>query len=71
MFILLICKLPRCNLKLAPIVKGRERGTKEAGHFRLVGGGFNKHRNLHTRLVLGCSKITKFLHPPTKSLKFI
>ena len=32
-------------------VEFRERLKKEAGHTRLVGGRFNKQKNLYTRLV--------------------
>ena len=64
-------EFPRCNLKLALIFKGREKLKKEAGHFRLVDGRFNKQRNLYMRLVLVGCKMSRSLYPPTKTMKFI
>ena len=39
-----------------PLRRGQERQKKEADHFRMVGGRFNKQENLHTRLALGVHK---------------
>lgn len=38
-------QLPGCNLKLAPILRGREKPKKKADPSRLVDGRFNKQRN--------------------------
>ena len=43
-----------------PYSEGREWPKKEAGHPRLVGGSINKQGNLHTRLVLGGHKRSRF-----------
>ena len=45
---------------------GKERPDqrqKEADHFRLVGGYFNKPVNLQMRLVLDGHKMSRSLHP--------
>ena len=44
--------------KLTPDTEGTERLKKEVSHSRLVGGRFNKQRNLHTSP-----------HPPARILK--
>lgn len=41
---------------------------KEAGHSRLVGGGFNKQRKLHRRLILGDCMI-RFSTPIYQNLR--
>lgn len=52
-------------------LESKEKGNKEIDHFRLVWGRFNKHRSLHTRLVLGSHQTSKSLNPSPGSLKFI
>ena len=44
-------------------MEGKERPKKEADHFRLVGGYFNKPVNLQMRLVLDGHKMSRSLHP--------
>ena len=52
-----------------PNTEGKERWKKEADHSRLVGGRFNKQRNLHTRLVLATqSRVDLCTH--RQNLKF-
>lgn len=57
--------VPTVGLKTGLILTGRERPKKD--HSRLVDGIFNKEGNLHTRLVLGSWKMSRFLHLPPKS----
>ena len=38
--------VPQVKLETAPTLESKERPQKEAGHSRLVGGGFKKQRNL-------------------------
>ena len=45
-------KLPGCDLKLASIYGGKGE-TKEADHFKSVGGRLNEQGNFCKRLVLG------------------
>lgn len=55
------------DLKIAP---HRWRPKKEADHFRLLGGSFNKQRKLHIRLALESCKMTmSHTYPPEYSLK--
>lgn len=61
--------LPRWNLKLAYLHKGKERLKKKADHSRLVGGRFIKQGNLHFSLVLCSPKIKGNLHPPVEILR--
>lgn len=53
----------------APYMQGRERPKKEAGHSKLVGGGFNKQRNLGMRLVFHGLKTGRSPCLPTWILK--
>ena len=46
-------------------MEGKERLKKEADHFRLVGGSFNKQRNFLMRLVLGSQMMRRSLNTPT------
>lgn len=62
-------ELPEWNLKLSRYTKGKERPQEEADVSGLVGGRFNKQRNLHTRLGLGGRKTSTALHSPTRILK--
>ena len=62
-------ELPEWNLKLATYTECKERLQEEADSFRLIGGRFNKQRNLHTRLVLGSCKMNRSPHSPTRILK--
>lgn len=39
-----------------------------AHHSRIVGGSFNKQRNLHRRLVLGSLKISRSLYLPASHI---
>lgn len=59
-------KLPRYNLKLAPIGRGQRERRKEACQARLVVGSFkNSKENLHMRRALGSSKTSRSpRHPP-------
>lgn len=57
------------NLKPAHHKEGKDKVKKEAGHSRLVGGKFNKDRNLYARLVLGTHKIRRSLYLPGRILK--
>lgn len=55
--------------KLAPILmQSKKKSKKEAGHFILVGGRFNKQGNLQRRLVLGGSKLVALCTHPPESL---
>lgn len=67
---LLVCNLfgsfPAEIRNQPPYMKGRERPKKRADHTRLAGSRFNKQGNLVTRLVLGNSKMSSFVHPATK-----
>ena len=58
-------EFPGWNLKLGLYTEGK----KEADYPRLVGGSFNKHGNLHTRLALGGHKTSWLLHPPAWIIK--
>lgn len=58
----------RWNLKLAPI-QGGQGEMKKTEHFRLVDGSINKQGNLHRRLVLGDSKMSRSLNLPTRISK--
>lgn len=60
------------NLKLDPYTEGRERPWKEAGRFRLVGGGFNRQENALGGLPRVASyKTSQSLHPPLESHEFV
>lgn len=49
-------------------VDGKEKPRKEANYSRMVGGSFNKQRNLHRKLVLGILKISWSLYPPASHI---
>lgn len=47
----------KVKLETAPCaLESKEKGNKETDRFRLVWGRFNKHRSLHTRLVLAATR---------------
>lgn len=50
-------------------MEGEEKPKKETNHSRLADGRFNKQVNLHTRLVLGGFKTSRYLYLPTRILK--
>ena len=52
-----------------PYAEGKERTRKEVDHSRLVGGSFNRQRNLHLRLVLDDCKMSRSPHPSIRILK--
>ena len=54
-----------------PYTEGKESLKKEVGHWRLVGGRFNKQRNLHMRLYVGGRPTSRSPHPPDRILKLI
>ena len=39
------------SVKWPSYPEGKKRPKEETDHFRFVGGKFNKHENLHTKLV--------------------
>lgn len=57
-------ELPRCNLKLAPILGGQGETEEREGHPRFVDGRFNEQGSLHTRHVSGARKMSRSLHHP-------
>lgn len=61
----------QCNLKLVSLHGAKERPKKDTDYSRLVGGRFNKPRNLLTRLALVGHKMDKYLYLHTKSFKFV
>lgn len=68
----LVCTLGSCLgeiYKWLPFLEGEEKLKREGGCPRLVGGRFNKQRNLYMRLVLGGHKQSRSLYPPTRLLK--
>ena len=51
-------------------IHGEQGEMEERGsHSRWVGGQGNKQTNLHMRLVLGSSKMSRSLHPPARICK--
>ena len=54
---------------VSPYTEGEERPTKEADHFRLVGGSFKKQGSLYMRLVLSDHKMSRPPNRPARILK--
>lgn len=63
----LLAGSPIVASQLVPHTEGKGRWKKEVDHTRLVGGRFNKLKNLLTRFVLGGHKMGKSPHPLAKS----